>query len=210
MTKIIIQIIKEGSLYCEYIVATSWLTSLNLIDFQGRQQQKTSGMAFIFWLLQCLKALLQPSPNCVVLTYIIRLSQQKELIELSLCVVNFLCVHFYVWTQEKLILMVAPAVAVVVLDLPPMMTSMPLLLLLRNPFSFLLACRLFFCFFLHTSFGYTKKRVENIMATVWDNVKKETVSGELVFAASHYSEKIMFFHKFNMPGTYLPPKLCSQ
>ena len=97
MTKIIIQIIKEGSLYCEYIVATSWLTSLNLIEFQGRQQQKTSGMAFIFWLLQCLKALLQPSPNCVVLTYIIRLSQQKELIELSLCVVNFfLCVHFYV------------------------------------------------------------------------------------------------------------------
>ena len=62
----------------------------------------------------------------------------------SLCGQFFLCVHFYVWTQEKLILMVAPAVAVVVLDLPPMMTSMPLLLLLRNPFSFLLACRLFF------------------------------------------------------------------
>ena len=159
MTKIIIQIIKEGSLYCEYIVATSWLTSLNLIEFQGRQQQKTSGMAFIFWLLQCLKALLQPSPNCVVLTYIIRLSQQKELIELSLCVVNFfLCVHFYVWTQEKLILMVAPAVAVVVLDLPPMMTSMPLLLLLRNPFSFLLACRLFFLLLSSCQFWLHKEK----------------------------------------------------
>ena len=145
MTKIIIQIIKKGSLYCEYIVATSWLTSLNLIDFQGwQQQQKTSGMAFIFWLLQCLKALLQPSPNCVVLTYIIRFKPAKRANwAFSLCGQFFLCVHFYVWTQEKLILMVAPAVAVVVLDLPPMMTSMPLLLLLRNPFSFLLACRLF-------------------------------------------------------------------
>ena len=101
MTKIIIQIIKEGSLYCEYIVATSWLTSLNLIDFQGRQQQKTSGMAFIFWLLQCLKALLQPSPNCVVLTYIIRLSQQKELIELSLCVVNFFVCAFLCLNTRK-------------------------------------------------------------------------------------------------------------
>ena len=35
------------------------------------------------------------------------------------------------------------------------------------------------------------------MATVWDNVKKETGSGELVFAATHYSEKINFVHKFN-------------
>ena len=121
--------------------------------------------------------------------------------------------------------MVAPAVAVVVLDLPPMMTSMPLLLLLRNPFSFLLACRLFFCFFLHTSFGYTKKRVENIMATVWDNVKKETVSGELVFAAHtilkrsilsinsilmnlHLNEDLNFATKISSGSKRAPIRVC--